>query len=346
MDSLTQIALGSAVTVAVMGRRTRVGRAVAWGAVAGTLPDLDALVSHGDALLDMVRHRAETHGLVLLALFAPLMGALVARWHGERALWRRWSLALGLALVTHPLLDWMTVYGTQLLQPFSDRPYGVGSVFVVDPLYTLPLIVGVVAVWRRGADARGLRWNALGLLLSTAYLGWGVAAQAHVERLARASLAREGVVAQRVLVTPAPLQSVVWRVVALPDDPADDRFHEAHVSLADAWVDPARPLRWHVAARGVALLQRHAQAAPVARLSAFTDGFVKLQRTADGHLWLTDLRMGQEPDYVFRFDLGPEATVGRIPVTQQGLRGEIGPMAGWLWARMRGLDAVPPGLTR
>ena len=73
MDSLTQIALGSAVAVAVMGRRTSVRRSAAWGAVAGTLPDLDVLIDHGDALLDMVLHRAESHSLFYLTLLAPLL---------------------------------------------------------------------------------------------------------------------------------------------------------------------------------------------------------------------------------------------------------------------------------
>ena len=77
----------------------------------------------------------------------------------------------------------MTVYGTQLLLPFSDYPVGVGSVFIIDPLYTLPLIVGILGwLWLRHRDpARAQRWNATGLALSTLYLGWTVAAQAHVE---------------------------------------------------------------------------------------------------------------------------------------------------------------------
>ena len=119
MDSLTQIALGSAVAVAVMGRRTSVRRSAAWGAVAGTLPDLDVLIDHGDALLDMVLHRAESHSLFYLTLLAPLLAGLVCRLHHERTLFRHWWLALWLVLLTHPLLDAMTVYGTQLLLPFT-----------------------------------------------------------------------------------------------------------------------------------------------------------------------------------------------------------------------------------
>jgi len=218
MDSLSQIALGSAVAIGVMGRRTAVWKAATWGAIAGTLPDLDVVIDHGDALLNMVLHRAESHALFWLTLFAPLMAWVVSRIHREAHLFRRWWLSLWLVLITHPLLDAMTIYGTQLLLPFTNHPYGVGSMFIIDPAYTLPLIVGVVAALRIKDATRGLHWNAVGLLISTAYLAWSALAQAHVEQQARDSLREQGVAAERVLVTPAPFQTLLWRVVALPDD--------------------------------------------------------------------------------------------------------------------------------
>jgi inner membrane protein len=89
MDSLTQIALGASLGVAVMGRRTAVWKAAVWGGVAGLLPDLDVLVDHGDAVLNMVRHRAESHSLFYLTLLSLPMAWLVARLHGERALLMR-----------------------------------------------------------------------------------------------------------------------------------------------------------------------------------------------------------------------------------------------------------------
>ena len=73
MDSLTQMALGAAVTVAVMGRRTAAWKAAAWGALAGTLPDLDAFIDHGDAVLNMTLHRANSHSLLWLTLGAPAL---------------------------------------------------------------------------------------------------------------------------------------------------------------------------------------------------------------------------------------------------------------------------------
>ncbi|HEY0825570.1 MAG TPA: metal-dependent hydrolase, partial [Ramlibacter sp.] len=171
MDSISQIALGAAVGMATMGRRTALWKAALWGGIAGTLPDLDVVIDHGDALRNMTMHRGASHSLFWLTLASPLVAALPAALHRERHLFRRWWLAIWLALVTHPLLDAMTVYGTRLLLPFSDHPFAVGSVFIIDPLYTVPLLIGlVVALARR--EGRGLRANAWGLALSTAYLAW------------------------------------------------------------------------------------------------------------------------------------------------------------------------------
>jgi len=113
MDSVTQVLLGASVGVAVMGRRTALWKSALWGGVAGLLPDLDVLIDHGDPILNMVRHRAESHALLLLALFAFPMAWMVSRLHGETRQLGRWWWALMLALVTHPLLDLMTIYGTR-----------------------------------------------------------------------------------------------------------------------------------------------------------------------------------------------------------------------------------------
>ena len=78
MDSLSQLVLGAACGVAVMGRRTAVWKAALWGGVAGTLPDLDAFIDFGDAVRNMTYHRAESHGLFYLTLIAPLLAWLAS----------------------------------------------------------------------------------------------------------------------------------------------------------------------------------------------------------------------------------------------------------------------------
>jgi len=337
MDSLSQLALGAAVGVALMGRRTALWKSAAWGAALGTLPDLDVFVDHGDALLNMVLHRAESHALFWLTLIAPLIGAGIARLHGEWPHWRRWWLAAWLVLVTHPLLDTMTVYGTQLALPFSNHPFGVGSVFIIDPLYTLPLLFGLVLalVWQRRHGDRALRANAWGLALSTAYLAWGVAAQQHVTSLAQASLARQGLHAQALLVTPTAFNTVLWRVVAT----TPTHYHEGFYSLLDDGTEP----QWEAFDRGPALLAAYADNAAFQRLHTFAKGLVAM-RAVDGRAHLSDLRMGQTLTYTFTFDIGPDAgpSLSPQPALARGGRVDVARALPWLWVRLQGQVLPPP----
>jgi inner membrane protein len=335
MDSLSQIALGAAVGVAVMGRRTAVWKAAAWGAVAGTLPDLDVFIDHGDPIRNMVLHRAETHAPFWLTLFSLPFAALVARLNGEWSLRRRWWLAMWLVLVTHPLLDAMTVYGTQLALPFSDHPYGVGSIFIIDPMYTLPLLIGGIwALVSRGGK-RGLAANAVGLAVSTAYLGWSFAAQQYVENLSRASLAQQGLQAERILVSPTAFNSLLWRVLVMEGG----NYHEGFYSLLDA----GRSVRFERFDKGAALERKLPPIDGVQRITSFSHGFYKLH--LDGpRILITDLRMGQEPAYFFTFAVArrysPPLPLDKVE--QFGARPDMARALPWLWRRAMGAPLPPP----
>ncbi|GAA5167443.1 metal-dependent hydrolase [Viridibacterium curvum] len=337
MDSLSQLALGASLGVAVMGRRTAVWKAALWGGVAGTLPDLDVFIDYGDPLANMVGHRGFSHSLIYLSLLAPALAWLVWRIHGRQAPLQRWGLAIWLALITHPLLDACTVYGTRLLLPFTDHAYGTGSVFIIDPLYTLPLCVGVVAALWRGAGS-GLRWNAVGIAVSTAYLAWGLGVQAHVRSLALAALPAEAQgSALRLLVTPAPLNTVLWRVVAQNDT----HYFEGFYSLFDA----PGPIRFRRYDTGSALANALPADNPARRLQAFASDFVRFDEQA-GVIGITDLRMGQEPYYVFSFTVAERAADGslrnQLP-RAVGSRGDVGEAWQWLTQRVAGHDVPPPG---
>jgi inner membrane protein len=335
MDSMTQLVLGAAVSVAVMRRRTAVWKAALWGGVAGTLPDLDVLVSHGDPILDMVLHRAETHALFWLTLFSVPFAWFVTRLHGEQPHGRWWWLALWLALVTHPLLDTLTVYGTQLALPFSDHAFGVGSVFIIDPLVTLPWLVGLLwALLTRGSRF-GLKANLYGLAAGVAYLAWGAAAQQQVIQHAQASLVKQGIRAERVLVTPTAFNSLLWRVVAIEGA----FFHEGFHSLLDA----PGPMQFDRFDRGLAIEPMVARFEGVQRIQGFSRGFWKLQ-DRQGHIVISDLRMGQEPGYVFAFAVADSRSPAQpLEVSQAvGGRTEAGRLLRWLWPRMWGQALAPP----
>lgn len=332
MDSVSQLVLGSSVAVVVLGRRTAVWKAALWGGVAGTLPDLDALYDHGDAILNMVLHRAASHSLLYLTLLSLPLAWLVARIHGENDLRARWWLALWLALVTHPLLDWMTVYGTQLLLPFTAFPYGVGSIFIIDPLYTVPLLMGVLAALGM-RNHRGVAWACAGLVLSTAYLGWSVVAQQQATERFMGTPPQQGLTPAQVLVTPAPFNTLLWRAVVV----TPTHYYEGYASLLDG----ARPVRWTRHDRGADLYAQHQSHPLVERIARFSHGFFKMSE-AGGQVFITDLRMGSEPAYSFHFNLGTPAQMatGTHPATQQWQRPDLATALPWLWKRMWGHDVV------
>lgn len=335
MDSLSQITLGAAVGVAVMGRRTAVWKAAAWGAVCGTLPDLDVFIDYGDPIRNVTLHRAEGHSFFYLTLVSPLLAWLIARIHRETDRFRRWWLAVWLALVTHPMLDLMTVYGTQVARPFTDRPFGFGSIFIIDPLYTLPLVAGVAAALLMRDRRRGAVWNAAGLALSTAYLAWGLGVQQHVAAIAADSLREQRIEAQRVLVTPAPFNSVLWRVVAV----APDEFHEGYYSLLDS----ERRIAFERFPRGTVLYEELRGDPGVEQVAWFSRGFFKMSQEGTRVL-ITDLRMGQEPFYTFNFVVG-ERHSRAVPVHPPVLapnRMEFRRGLPWLWQRLRGNPLEPP----
>jgi inner membrane protein len=330
MDSLSQLVLGAAVGIAVMGRRTAVWKAALWGGIAGTLPDLDVFYSFGDAVKNMTYHRSATHSLLLLTLFAPLVAVLSAWLHKERELFKRWLLAMWLALVTHPLLDTFTIYGTQLFWPLTEHPYAIGSMFIIDPLYTLPLLIGVlVAILRK--QFAGLRWNAMALGVSCLYLAWSVGAHAQVERIVRAQVG-EGV---KFFVTPTALNTLAWRIVAKSDNSYSKGFY--------SFLDSDEKISFDRFTHQPELINELKGNWAVERMAWFTHGFYSL-REVKGQAVLADLRMGQEPEYVFQFTLAKRegGAWKEIEPEQQSYRGDPVKLLPWLWARIKGQDRPPP----
>ncbi|MEJ2129921.1 MAG: metal-dependent hydrolase [Woeseiaceae bacterium] len=133
MDSVTQAALGAAIGGAIAPAGLR-RKALLAGAALGTLPDLDVLIDYGDAVANFTYHRGFSHSLFVLPPFAVLLWLALRRWWApvREAPWR-WLAIIGLALITHPLLDAHTAYGTQLLWPLTVPPTMWATLFIIDP---------------------------------------------------------------------------------------------------------------------------------------------------------------------------------------------------------------------
>ena len=308
MDSLTQIALGSCIAAACVAPGQRRAAALLGGAL-GTVPDLDVFIDYGDPVANFTMHRGFSHSLLILtALGLILWAALRSWWTPVREAPRRWLAAILLALLTHPLLDAHTAYGTQLFWPSSAVPASWATMFIIDPLYTLPLLAGMIAILVRPASRCAGRWLAAGLILSTLYVGWSWTAKALVTANARHTLAPRGLENAPMFVTPAPLNTFLWRVVV--------RTPDGHLEGLDSVVADDGEIEFTFHPSETTALAQAADVPAAARLQWFADSFVSASLEGDT-LVLSDLRMGQHPNYVFRHAVARRGNPHWHPIESQ-----------------------------
>jgi inner membrane protein len=212
------------------------------------------------------------------------------------------------------LLDSLTAYGTQIFWPLVSTPVALSTIFIIDPLYTLPLLVGVIAALVVSRDtATGHRINRYGLVLSSLYLAWTLAAKVVVDHRFETALEWQNIAYRAVFTTPAPFNSVLWRAVVM-----DARgYHEGYYSLLDGEAE----IEFRPYPSDEMLLAAIEDHWPVQRLRWFSRGFYSVRDLA-GDIVISDLRMGIEPDYVFRFKVGEIGNPHPLPTRPEPLRAE------------------------
>ncbi|BAN47068.1 hypothetical protein PCA10_13360 [Metapseudomonas resinovorans NBRC 106553] len=293
MDSLTQAVLGATIQGALLGR-WQGRKALLYGALLGTLPDLDVVIHYTDAVAAMTYHRGFSHSLFVLSALAALLTLAVRRWRpnpGYSA--QRLFLTLWLVLVTHPLLDSFTSYGTQLFWPMQTPPIAWSSIFIIDPLYTLPLLAAVIGGLLFGLRGRTPRLPVAALALSSLYLLSSLGGKFMAEQRVQEVLEREGIRPQAIFSTPTPFNTLLWRVIVLDGED----YHEALVS----WFDQ-QPPRLERIPRGTELARRLRDSPQHLRLAWFTHGILRYDQI-DQALVVTDLRLGMTGFHPFRFIL-------------------------------------------
>jgi len=337
MDSLTQFVLGATVSGVCLGKVLGPRKAVILGGVLGTVPDLDVFLPFDTPVDSFVYHRGWTHALAVHALAAPIFGEALVRLikplreHRELVWW-----TVFLCFTTHAVIDAMTVYGTRLFWPFYPDPVGVGSVFIIDPIYTLPLLGVVIwALAKSQWSARLGRGLKAALVFSSAYMALSVGIQAHITGKAKTIFAEAGIEPERVFAIAAPLNTVLWKVIGLEEG----RYHNLYISLLDG--DNTPEIYSHP--RNPELIACLEDNEAFQKLAWFSRGYFRAEREGDKIL-IADLRMGLTPNYVFRFAVAED--------TGDGLRALSPPQRGdgqqrtsegdfaWLLDRIAGRPAT------
>ncbi len=260
MDSLTQIVLGAAVGEAVLGKKLG-NKAMLWGAIAGTIPDLDVYIKlFTDPITATELHRGISHSLFFSILFAPLLAWFVTKsqkitlgvitalifgfmvaysafvqkteniWvlitmvsvglgllalvnfakYKSTATHKQWSWLFFWTLVTHPLLDAHTTWGTQFFWPFDYR-LAYKNIFVADPLYTVPfLIFVIIAMSYKRTNPKRRKYNNIGLIVSSSYMLITLVLKGIGYGKFEAVLTEKKIDYIEMDTRPSPLNSILW----------------------------------------------------------------------------------------------------------------------------------------
>lgn len=325
MDTITQALLGGAVGYAVGGKTSR-RKAMLWGAGIAVLPDLDVFIPYDNDLDSMTFHRSWSHSWLLQTAIAPALAALLHR-VDKTFSFSTWWLLIWLALVTHAGLDALTVYGTQLLWPLTPPPVSGGSVFIIDPTYSIPLLAGFFAILLKPKLSLSDKTMRYGFAFSCLYLVWGFAAQQWVATQARDALAQQQIAYEHMQVSATAFNTVLWRIVVVDTD----HYYEGFRSL----FDKNTPWQFKRFDRGGGLIKQTQSLPALQRIAWFTKGQFKLEQI-DNQIVASDLRMGMEPVYFFRFKLAEVNGQGLEPAIPNRVKIEPSREEGvrWVWQRI------------
>lgn len=280
--------MGAVVGERALGRQLG-RRGLAWGALFGTLPDLDILAyPFLDPIAELYWHRGFSHSVFGILLLSPLFAWLLFRWWKRRSIaitYRRALLFVLLNFGTHVLIDCFTMYGTQLAEPFSNRRFGLNNLFIIDLLFTAPLLVWIAAALfrRKKPGVASHSMVALCSVFLLSYTTFSFVAQSKADDRFREELVKMGIDPDRGRVTAVPFNTLIWRGLY----ETEDRYWISYWAVTDN----SEPLYFVDVPRQVDLLEPFRGDRAIDCVLWFSEEFLLVEPQADRRTFLaTDLR--------------------------------------------------------
>ncbi|UAM99489.1 metal-dependent hydrolase [Polaribacter litorisediminis] len=331
MDSLTQIVLGAAVGEAVLGRKIG-NKAMLYGAIAGTIPDLDVISSFfTDTVTALEMHRGFTHSIFFSVVFAPIFAFIVSRYERYKNI-KDWSWLFFWAFLTHSILDAQTTWGTQLFWPLDIR-LAFKNIFVVDPLYTIPFLVFLILAMRQKKEAKKRRvYNNLGLFVSSSYLILTLFLKWFAYQNFSQELKNQNIHYKAFTVKPTPLNTILWTA----NVETENSFLIGYNSFFDK-----NPIQFSRYPKNHHLLGDLANHPKIKRMIKISKGFYTINEL-NNVLYFNDLRFGvlsiqtNAKNFVFKYaiELDEEGTPFFMEETKEKQEGKK--LLSDLWIRIKG----------
>ncbi|WP_028890028.1 metal-dependent hydrolase [Tenacibaculum ovolyticum] len=331
MDSLTQIVLGAAVGEAVLGKEIG-NKAMLYGAIAGTIPDLDVFASFfTDKVTALYIHRGFTHSIIFSVLFAPILAWIVSRYEKYKD-FKNWTLLFFLSFVTHPILDAHTTWGTQLFWPFDIR-LAFKNIFVIDPLYTLPFLVFLIfAMTQKRTSEKRRFYNKMGLIVSSSYLVLTLLLKWIAFNQFETALKNQNIAYSEIDTRPSPLNTILWSA----NVQTEDSFLLGNYSFFDT-----QPITFTKYPKNHNLLGNLTEDKNVKRMISISEGWFTINKK-DDQLYFNDLRFGllslkpKAENFVFKYKITVDNSSNVIFTEEPKDKRDGKKLISDLWVRLKG----------
>ena len=304
MDSFTQIALGIAVAEVCAGKKLK-NKTFLYGAILGTLPDLDVVFGMFLNPVDAVLiHRGISHSLLLFLLVSPLLGWLISKIEKQKITFFTATNMVFWTLLTHVLLDMFTSWGTQILWPLEHR-FALKTIFVIDPLYTLPLLIALVIVWKTKIESLRYKYIKRGLVISSSYLLLSSFIKLYAVTQFEKALTKQGIPYSEIIVKPTAFNLILWNANVATTD---------NYLLSDYSLFDTQPISFVAYSKNNGLEKRLAGNTDFEKLKKASEGWYIISQKA-GNLYFNDLRFGllndnpANPQFAFSYQFVPQNSV-------------------------------------
>ncbi len=302
MDSFTQIILGIATAELVAGKKLQ-NKTYLYGAILGTIPDLDIIVGKFMSDVDGVAiHRGLSHSLLFFVFLAPVLGYLMSKVEKTKIDFKNASWMAFCCLVTHVILDMFTSWGTQILWPLDYR-FALKTIFVIDPLYTIPLLISLFYVWKSKAYFVRKKYLHRGLIISSSYLLLTCVLKLIAVHQFEKALVEQSIVYKELIVKPTAFNTILWNAnIATPDG-----YYLADYSFFDS-----QPISFTYYSKNNELEKKVAQIEDFQKLKKISEGWYLITEE-NGKLYFNDLRFGlinnnpKHPQFAFSYQFKSDA---------------------------------------
>ena len=184
MDSITHLAIGACMGEAFAGK-TLGKRAMLWGALAQSIPDIDFTASFWmDTSSNLLAHRGFTHSFLFCAIITPLFALFAERVHRPHNIrLTYWMFFFGAAIFIHIFLDAFNNYGVGWFEPFSHQRISFNAIYVADPFFSIwPGVACIALVYLKRYSLQRKKWWRIGLGLSALYLMYCITNKTKIDR--------------------------------------------------------------------------------------------------------------------------------------------------------------------